>query len=97
MRASSALRAGKGYRRAAEALVLAGEIKPLGAGQVYELARLHSLGADERPALPALRRAVESGFEDADALQTEPDLDRIRRSPEFAALVDRARAAAKVE
>jgi len=37
------------------------------------------------------------GFKDADALQTEPDLDRIRRSPEFAALVDRARAAANVE
>jgi predicted esterase len=97
LEASSALRARKEYRRAAEALALAGEIKPLGAGQLYELARLHSLGADERPALLALGRAVESGFKDADALQTEPDFDRIRRSAEFAALVNRARAAAKVE
>jgi hypothetical protein len=97
LEASSALRARKEHRRAAEALALAGEIKPLGAGQLYELARLHSLGGDERPALRALRRAVESGFKDADALQTEPDLDRIRRIPEFAALLDRARAAAKVE
>ena len=97
LEASSALRARKEYRRAAEALAVAGEIRPLGAGQLYELARLHSRGGDERPALLALRRAVESGFKDADALRAEPDLDGIRRSPEFAALVDRARAAAKVE
>jgi hypothetical protein len=97
LEASSALRARKEYRRAAEALALAGEIKPLGTGQLYELARLHSLGGDERAALLALRRAIESGLKDADALRTEPDLDRIRRSPEFAALVERARAAARVE
>ncbi|HEU0107066.1 MAG TPA: hypothetical protein VFT38_12890 [Vicinamibacteria bacterium] len=97
LEASSALRARKEYRRAAEALALAGEIRPLGAGQLYELARLHSLGGDERSALLALRRAVESGFKDADAMESEPDLDRIRRSPEFAALVESARAAPKVE
>jgi predicted esterase len=97
LEASSALRARKDHRRAAEALALAGEIRPLAAGQLYELGRLHSLGGQEREALKALGRAVESGFRDVDALQKEPDLDRIRRSPDFAVLVERARAAPKVE
>lgn len=97
LEASSSLRARKEYRRAAEALAIAGEIKPLGAGQLYELARLHSLGGQERPALQALERAVESGFRDVEALRSEPDLDRIRRSPGFAALVERARVAPKVD
>jgi predicted esterase len=91
LEASSALRTQKEYRRAAEALALAGEIRPLGAGQLYELARLHALGGQDRQALEALERAVEAGFRDAEALRTEPDLERVRRSPEFAALVDRAR------
>ena len=97
LEASSSLRARKDYRRAAETLALAGEIKPLGAGQLFELARLHALGGQERPALQALERAVESGFRDVEALLREPDLDRIRRSPGFAALVERARAAPKVD
>ena len=79
------------------ALGLAGEIKPIGAGQLYELARLHALGGQERPALQALERAVEGGFRDVEALLGEPDLERIRRSPGFAALVERARAARKVD
>lgn len=92
---SNALRARKEYRRAAEALAVAGEIRPLGAGQLYELARLYALGGDSRQALQALARAVDGGFSDEAALQNEPDLERIRRSPEFAALVDRARTAPK--
>ncbi|HEY4998981.1 MAG TPA: hypothetical protein VII36_07555, partial [Usitatibacter sp.] len=97
LEASSALRARKEYRPAAQALALALEIKPGGAGQFYELARLYSLGGEERAALQALRRAVERGFNDVEAMQTEPDLERIRRSPEFTALVERARAAPKVD
>jgi hypothetical protein len=92
---SNALRARNEHHRAADALAVAGEIRPLGAGQLYELARLYALGADSRQALQALTRAVDGGFSDAAALQSEPDLERIRRSPEFAALVDRARAAPK--
>jgi predicted esterase len=97
LEASSALRARHEYRRAAELLALAGEIKPLAAGQLYELARLHSLGGQERQALKALEGAVTAGFRDADALAKEPDLDRIRRSAEFEALVDRVRAAPAVQ
>ena len=97
LEASSALRARKEYRRAAEALALAGEIKPLAVGQLYELARLHSLGGQERQALKALDGAVAGGFRDADLLEKELDLDRIRRSPDFTALVERARAAPRVE
>jgi hypothetical protein len=89
------LRARKEHRRAAEALAVAGEIRPLGAAQLYELARLYALGGDGRQALQALTRAVDAGFSDAAALQNEPDLERIRRNPEFAALVDRAKAAPK--
>jgi len=96
LEASSALRARKEYRRAAEALAVAGEIRPLGAGQLYELARLYALGGDTRQALQALTRALDNGFSDAGALQSEPDLERIRRSPEFGALVARAQAAPKV-
>jgi len=97
LEASSSLRVRKEYHRAAETLALAGEIRPLGAGQLYELARLHSLGGQERQALQALERAIGSGFRDVEALLLEPDLERVRRSPAFAALVERARAAPKVE
>jgi predicted esterase len=95
--ASSSLRGRKEYRRAADMLALAGEIRPLGPGQLYELARLHSLGGQDRQALQALERAIGSGFRDVEALLREPDLERVRRSPAFAALVERARAAPKVE
>jgi poly(3-hydroxybutyrate) depolymerase len=91
LEASSALRARKEYRPAAQALALALEIKPGSVGQFYELARLYALGGEERAALQALRSAVEHGFKDVEALRTEPDLERIRRSPEFAVLVERAR------
>jgi hypothetical protein len=92
LESSNALRAGKEYRRAAEALAVAGEIRPLGAGQLYELARLRALSGDNRQALQALTRAVDAGFSDAAALQSEPDLERLRHRPEFAALLARAHA-----
>jgi predicted esterase len=91
--ASSGLRGRKEYRRAADMLALAGEIRPLGAGPLYELARLHALAGDDGSALRALERAVAAGFRDADAMGQEPDLERVRRRPEFAALVERARTA----
>lgn len=92
LEASSALRARKEYRRAAEALAIADEIRPVGAGQLYELARLHALAGEDRKALEALERAVERGFRDVEALQKEPDFEGIRRSAPFGALVERARA-----
>ena len=95
LEASNSLRGRQEYRRAAEALAVAGEIRPLAAGQLYELARLYALGGDSRQALQALTRAVDAGFSDVASLQGEPDLERIRRSPEFAALVERARTAPK--
>jgi predicted esterase len=97
LEASSSLRARKEYRRAAEALALAGEIRPMATGQLYELARLHSLAGQERPAMQALEQAIGSGFRDVEAMLSEPDLERIRRSPGFADLVERARAAPKVD
>jgi predicted esterase len=93
LEASSALRARKEYRRAAELLAIAVDIKPGSAGALYELARLHALAGDERAALKALGAAVDGGFKDVEALQAEPDLERLRRSPEFAGLVERTRAA----
>jgi hypothetical protein len=97
LEASNALRASKEYRRAADALAVAGEVRPLGAGQLYELARLRALSGDTRQALQALTRAVEAGFSDVAALQNEPDLERLRRSPDFAGLLERARSAKKIE
>jgi dienelactone hydrolase len=97
LEASNALRATREYRRAADALAVAGEVRPLAAGQLYELARLRALSGDSRQALQALTRAVDGGFADASALQTEPDLERLRRSPEFAALLERARGAQKAQ
>jgi poly(3-hydroxybutyrate) depolymerase len=87
LEASNALRARKEYRRAADALAVAGEVRPLTAGQLYELARLHSLSGDTRQAIQDLSRAIDNGFSDVASLQSEPDLERVRRSPEFAALV----------
>jgi len=40
---------------------------------------------------------VDSGFSDVAALQSEPDLERLRRSPEFAGLLERARSGKKIE
>jgi poly(3-hydroxybutyrate) depolymerase len=91
--ASNGLRGRKEYRLAADTLALAGEIRPLGAGQHYELARLHALGGDVRGSLRSLERALDAGFRDAAALEAEPDFERVRRSPEFAPLVERARSA----
>jgi predicted esterase len=91
--ASSGLRGRKEYRLAADTLSLAGEIRPLGAVPLYELARLHALAGDEGSALRALERALAAGFRDAEAMGQEPDLERVRRRPEFAALVERARSA----
>jgi len=87
LEASNALRASREYRRAADALAVAGEVRPLGAVQLYELARLHSLSGGTRQAMQALTRAIDSGFSDMASLQSEPDLERVRRTPEFAALV----------
>jgi len=97
LEASNALRASKEYRRAADALAVAGEVRPLGAGQLYELARLRALSGDTRQGLQVLTRAVDSGFSDVAALQSEPDLERLRRSPEFAGLLERARSGKKIE
>jgi hypothetical protein len=97
LEASNALRASKEYRRAADALAVAGEVRPLGAGQLYELARLRALSGDTRQGLQVLTRAVDNGFSDVAALQSEPDLERLRRSPEFPGLLERARSGKKIE
>jgi predicted esterase len=95
--ASSGLRAGGEYRRAAETLTLAGEIRPLAAGQLYELARLHALCKQDAQALKDLAAAIEAGFRDADAMAQEPDFDRIRRGAEFPALLDRVRTSPRIQ
>jgi hypothetical protein len=97
LEASSALRARKEYRRAAELLAIAGEVRPGSATQIYNLACLYALGGADREALQALTRAVDAGFRDVETMRTDSDLDRIRRRPEFAALLERARTAPKVE
>ena len=96
---SGALCSAHGFHtlRVSSAPASGGPSSPLGAGQLYELARLHALGGQERQALQAFERAVDSGFRDVEALIGEPDLERIRRSPGFAALVERARAAPKLD
>ena len=97
LEASSALRARKEYRRAAELLAVAVEVRPGNATQLYNLACLYSLSGADREALQALTRAVDAGFRDVETMRTDSDLDRIRRRSEFAALLERARAGPKVE
>jgi len=75
------------HAREALSRAVAAEIEPERAGVWYNLACARSLAGDEKGALKALRRAVDTGFRDLDLLRTDEDLEPLRGEKAFEAIV----------
>ncbi len=78
----------KKYAEAVVDLSLAVEISPDSPRLLYALACAQALAGRKGDALDALRRAVEKGFTDADALATDPALESVRREAPFQRLLE---------
>jgi dienelactone hydrolase len=79
---------GKDYASAAFNLSLAVEVSPDNPRLFYNLACARALGGQKGDALSALKRAVEKGFTDRAALETDRDLDGLRKDPAFQRILD---------
>jgi len=60
---------------------------------LFDRACFSALAGNKKAALKFLAAAVDKGFSDVTALETDKDLDLVRDSPAFRAILDRARAA----
>jgi len=78
----------KDPRRAVLSLLVAAEIKPEEPYVWYGLARARALSGDKGEALKALRRAVEAGFHDAEALATEPGFETLRKERGYREIIE---------
>jgi dienelactone hydrolase len=54
----------------------------------YLMAEVHARLNARRPALSALRRAVDAGFRDLAALEADPAFRRLRTDPEYAGIIE---------
>jgi len=73
------------------------ELRPEGGGAAYNLACAYARSGDPKSAVAWLVKAGENGFQGANLVRTDTDLDSVRSDPEFAravALVDGNRAKA---
>jgi tetratricopeptide (TPR) repeat protein len=61
---------------------------PTNATAHYNLACSLALARRKAEALRSLRHAVELGYRDFDWIQQDPDLDGLKKHPEFVALLD---------
>lgn len=75
--------------RAAAALTLALRVGDERADLWYNLACAEALSGHRKPALEALARAVEAGFRDLDHLNSDPDLESLRRTDGYREVVER--------
>jgi predicted esterase len=80
-------------RRAALTLQVAAEIKPEEPYVWYALARARALSGEKGDALNALRRAVEAGFRDAEALGSEPGFEALRKERGYLEILESLRRA----
>lgn len=64
------------------------KLQPTNATAHYNLACSLALSKHHRAALHALRHAVELGYDDFDWMQQDPDLDPLKNSPQFLALLE---------
>jgi predicted esterase len=78
----------KQYGAAAENLELMALMAPNNPRVFYNLACVHALNRDRSRALEALKRAVEKGFKDAAALESDKDLDALRNDPAYKQIVE---------
>lgn len=59
------------------------KLQPANATAHYNLACSLALAKRNRAALRALQQAIDLGYDDVDWMQQDPDLDPLKRSPEF--------------
>jgi Flp pilus assembly protein TadD len=79
----------KKFNKALDDLKKAVELKPGDATIRYNLASLHSLNGNVDLALDEIDAALTRGFDNYDALRKDPDLDNVRRSPEFRKVLEK--------
>jgi len=77
------------YDLALEDLKMAEALDPQDRFVEYNLAALYSLQNLPDRALAALGKALDHGFDDYDALRSDPDLANLRGDPEFQKLLER--------
>jgi hypothetical protein len=76
------------FLRAELATGIAVELKPDRAGAVfYDLACFRALAGDRKGALASLRHAVQKGFRDVTAIESDPDLALLREENGYRAIV----------
>ena len=56
-------------------------------GTMYDVACVYAQLDAEALAIDALSNALDLGFDDVDLLENDPDLDKLRKSPQFRALL----------
>jgi predicted esterase len=78
----------KSYAEAAQNFAITAEIRPNNPGVFYNLARVYSLNDEKSKAIEALKKAVEKGFKDATALETDKDLDSLRNESGYRKIVE---------
>lgn len=77
------------FNKADDDLRKAKELSPNSPSVRYNYASLHSLRGDIDLALDEMDAALARGFSDYDALRLDPDLNNLRRSPEFRKVLEK--------
>lgn len=77
------------FNKADDDLRKAKELKPDSPSIRYNYASLHSLRGNVDLALDEIDAALAKGFSDYDALRRDPDLENLRRSPEFRKVLEK--------
>ncbi len=77
------------FNKAEEDLRKAKELAPNSPSVRYNYASLHSLNGNVDLALDEIDAALTQGFSDYDALRLDPDLNAVRRHPEFRKILEK--------
>ncbi len=76
------------FDKAGDELNTALQINPRDPVTYYNFASLYALQKQYDPALASLDKALDLGFNDYDFLRSDPDLDNIRKRPEFRTILE---------
>jgi dienelactone hydrolase len=79
----------RNYGQASFNLLLAAQIKPEDPRLFYHLACAYSQDGKKKEAIGALKNAVEKGFADVLVLESDPDLEPLRKDPSYLEMVER--------
>ena len=79
----------KKFNKAEEDLHRAKELSPDSPSVRYNYASLHSLKGNVDLALDEIDAALSKGFSDYDALRLDPDLNNVRKHPEFRKILEK--------